>query len=190
MEKRQTQDLNALYFRKYATFYKHLRETILSADTSIELTHVRPEPPSEFPLAKRYFEELMNWARDHPCVSVRRIISITNLRMYLWAKELMELTKDLSTFYVGVVGWHMDIPMVNMAVIDSTNVYLVVPSAVPETNTAIYIQDKTIGKWFSRYYDLLWSLCTPLEKWIRENESKYEIEAVKEESGRVVRPLF
>ncbi len=188
MDEKQIQNLDALYFRKYAPFYKHLRKTIQSADTSIELTHVRPEPPSDFPLARSYFEELMEWAGKNPCVSVRRIISITNLRMYLWAKELSDKIKDLPNFYVGVVGWDMDIPMINMAVIDSTHVYLVVPSAIPETNTAIYIQNERIGGWFSKYYDLLWSLCAPLEKWLQENERRYEIEG--DGSERVVRALL
>jgi len=177
--------VSGIYFRNYASFYKHLCEQVSSAEISIALTHVRPEPPSEFPLAKEYFNNIVEWVKKHPYGSVRRITTIMNEKMYVWAKDLLELSKGLPNFDVRVIGWNVDSPAMNMAIIDSTHVYVVIPSTVPEGNTAIYVKDRNICEAFSKYYELLWSNCTPLEDWFARNSERF-----KNEKERVTRPLL
>ncbi len=162
-------------YKNYNEFYKDLERVVSTANNSLDLTHIRNEPPSCFISGKSYFEKVEKWCQKHKECPVRRIIAINNNEMLQWAKELFEMTENNKNFFVRVCDWKLKFPMINMSIIDGNNVFLAITADFFEKTPGIQIKDPITTKYFIDYYENLWYNSEPISQELldrRFNEMK------------------
>lgn len=101
------------------------------------LTHIRDEPPTHFVLGKSYFDKIEKWCLEHPPCPVRRITALNNEAMIQWAEELFKMTKRNGNFHVRICDWKSRFPMINMAIIDETKVFLAITADIAERTAGL-----------------------------------------------------
>ncbi len=173
------------YIDNYREMYELLLELVSNASRMVDVTHIRPEPPKDFPLAREYFDKLVEIAKDNPTISIRRIVAIPNRDMFEWVKSLEEVSEKYQNFKVRVVDWRVNIPAYNNAIVDGTHALIVIPSTAPESTMAIYVTEPDIVQSLVRYYEALWHAGEPLKTWMEKNVERF-LEGQKE---RVTKPL-
>ena len=150
--------------------YKQLKAAIWSATGSLDLTHIRDEPPQEFgDEAAGWSDAVLEWLLDGPGRSVRRIISARSDAMKAWARHLEETTRDHPAYHIRVVDWSIDAPAVNMVIVDDKVVFLAVTGDVKERTKGLGIEDPVSAEYFASYYTRLWSSGSDLSEWLARN---------------------
>jgi hypothetical protein len=154
-------------FANVTTFYEDLRHALSATESTVDLTHIRDNPPSDFVRQSNgWFEESLAWAREGSSRSVRRLISVRSDAMQAWAFELWQLTDSVPNFQVRVVDWSIDAPAINMAIFDERVVFLAVTGEVFERTKGIGIENKEVARYFNSYYEKLWHASRPLEEYL------------------------
>lgn len=153
---------NIQRFRTYPEFYKALNFRLAEAEQSLRLTHIRDDPPSAFRVDSHYYSEVEEWANTHPASFVRRVIAINNEAMRAWAKTLQAAELAHENFRVRVTSRSSGLPVINMAILDSHDVFLAISGESPEQTAGVWISDAEVGHYFTDYYDNLWNKSQPL----------------------------
>ncbi|RJX20358.1 MAG: hypothetical protein C4570_03880 [Ammonifex sp.] len=167
--------------RKYDTyeeFYKDLNEALKQAKYSLDLTHIRSEPPSYFLMGKKYYDKLETWCEDHPGSPVRRITAVNNIEMLEWCKEMLKIKEKHKNFYVKVCNWQADFPMLNMAITDGTRVFLAISGDIPEKTSGLQINDPGIARYFKDYFDNVWARSQDLDAFLSSYQDSYLLNAI------------
>ncbi len=141
----------------YGEFYKDLEISLSMAKVSLDLTHIRDDPPDHFVLGESYFDRIEKWLIEHPGFPCRRIIAVNNEPMSRWADELSEMTKKHRNFHVRACDWSSKFPMINMAIIDGEKVFLAITADIAERTAGLRIEDPAMAKYFGDYYDNVWA---------------------------------
>lgn len=155
---------NVQRFQTYPEFYEALATSLASAKRSVRLTHIRDDPPDAFRVDSNYYSDVEAWADEHPGCPVRRVIAVNNDRMRGWAEALHEVEVRQANFSVRVTSRSAGLPVINMAVLDERDVFLAISGETPEQTAGVWVNDDEVGRYFSDYYDHLWTQSQPLAK--------------------------
>lgn len=150
-------------------FFDNLDKALDEATSTLDLTHVRDTPPSEFGQGTgAFFARVVEWCGVEGR-SVRRIIAVRSPAMYEWARELEAATANFPQFKVRVIDWAIPAPAMNMAIIDEKAVYLALTGSTIERTRGLGIEDETATQYFRDYYDNLWGASVDLKRWLKDN---------------------
>ncbi len=157
-------------FDSMRQFYKALDDALDAARRSLDLTHIRDNPPDDFGTnAATYYEGVINWLNEDSDRSVRRIIAVRNARMHAWAVQLSEQCQKSAGFQVRVINWAIDAPAVNMAVIDEQVVFLALTGDALQRTGGVALEHDLVGRFFGDYYDNLFKAAQPVQDYAREH---------------------
>jgi hypothetical protein len=160
-------------FASVTSFYEDLRHALSAAESTVDLTHIRDNPPSDFARQSNgWYEATLEWAQNGASRSVRRLISVRGDAMQAWASELRRLTDQVPNFQVRVVVWSIDAPAINMAIFDERVVFLAVSGEVFERAKGIGIENKEVAHYFNSYYEKLWHASRPLGEYLDSQRSR------------------
>jgi len=149
-------------------FYRQLDAARSKGTATLDLTHIRDEPPAEFGEdAASWSDSVIDWLRAGPSRSVRRVIAVRSEGMREWAKRLAETQETTPGYHVRVVEWEIDAPALNMVIIDSKVVFLAITGETTERTKALGIEDPVSGEYFTSYYTRLWNAGTDVAQWLR-----------------------
>jgi hypothetical protein len=147
-------------------FHDSLLKALEKATSTLDLTHIRDNPPADFgPEASKFYEQLVDWVTVDGR-SIRRIIAVKSPAMCDWARNLADDTKHLSNFRIRVIDWKPNVPAINLAIVDGRAVYLALTGEVVERTAGIGIEDDTATQYFSDYYNTLWHGSVDLKDWL------------------------
>jgi hypothetical protein len=164
-----TKTIKAKTFPTVEDFYTALQQAVREATTTLDLTHIRDNPPADFgPESTEYTRYVFDWIRRDVRHSVRRIISIRNEAMLLWARELYQEVAELPGYHVRVLDWSIPVPAPNMAVVDSSAVFLALTGETVERTKGLAIEDVTTAQYFEDYYSTLWHSSVDLAQYLGE----------------------
>jgi hypothetical protein len=150
------------------TFYERLKNTRLNAKEKVMLTQLDPIPPKDYgdQTRQNYFSSDIDYAKNHPDVQIRRILSIETQSKLEWVKDLVEATKDLPNFslaYINIKDINKDVPfpkMLSLQIIDEEEVFILNPqfSFMPyDYENCYYIKNVEIAKIYCSYYNAIWN---------------------------------
>lgn len=162
----------------YQDFYHDLNIEMKKAKISLDLTHIRNEPPADFVLGKAYYDGVKDWCQSNPGAPVRRITAINNLQMLNWAHQLLNMSDECKNFYVRICDWQSEFPMINMAILDHSKVFVAITSDVAERTSGLQINDKIMAKYFCDYFENVWAHSEKLTKLALANKES----AISQES--------
>lgn len=145
-------------FDRYDSFYKELTIAMKGATTSLDLTHIRHEPPSSFTNSDKFFDGVQTWCKKNPTGYLRRVTTVCNEDMKNWVRELKRTENEVNNYHVKICEWSTEFPMINMAIIDKKNVFLTLTGDISERTCAILIKDRKAAQYFVQYFDNMWAL--------------------------------
>ncbi|ADG89025.1 hypothetical protein TBS_13190 [Thermobispora bispora] len=161
-------------FRCYessAEFYGALTEVVNSeARRQIDAWYVRKVPPTKFvqKAAKRYFSSVLQWAKNDPSRSVRRLICVHSPEMREWARRHHADTRKIANYEARIVEWAIKADLLNMAVIDQRIVFLAFSGATDQVVRGVSIRDARVAKEFTDLFTQHWAAATRLSDWVRQ----------------------
>jgi hypothetical protein len=141
----------------YGLFYKDLDVAMKTAKISLDLTHIRAEPPAAFANSESYYDSQVDWCTKNKSAYLRRITTMSNEKMKKWIKELQKIENEISNYHIRLCDWSLEFPMINMAIVDKKMVFLVLTAGISEKTCAILIRDKKTTDYFIQYYENLWA---------------------------------
>jgi hypothetical protein len=162
------------YHMDNSEFYGNLTERVRNtARTRVDVTYFRKVPPSAFAQEKsqRYFQSLLEWAREDPSRIVRRIIGVHNARMREWACEHWAETRGTLNYEARVIEYQDKPDMFNMALIDDRHVYLAFSGPTDQSMSGLDIDDARACQYFTRFYDQNWAMAEPLADWVARTKT-------------------
>lgn len=185
----------------YDDFYTRLKKSRQEAKREVLLTQLDPWPPDNYEdesVRKSYFAGDVEYLRQHPNISVYRILSIESKDKLLWVKELIEQTKDCSNFfiaYINIDSIEKSVPfpkMLSFQIIDGEEVFCLNPqfSYMPRAyKPCYYFKNRDVAKLYVDYYKKIWdTLCEKPEHGCILKEGRdtanYEIKLSKIRSDR------
>jgi hypothetical protein len=173
----------AIQFKHYPTnsdFYNEVHQIVRNAQYRISVTYIRRAPPSDFASreAKAYFDFVLEWAKNSPNHTVRRIICVPDNRMLdnrmlLWAQSHYEETKSIPNYEVRVVESTIEADALNLALIDNMTVFLAFSGETEQDMRGLSLKSDEAFKYFDAYYNQLWAAGKPLSRFLeprREGE--------------------
>jgi hypothetical protein len=158
-------------YADYADLYRALEGALDDATRSVDLTHIRNDPPDAFKMDSRFYHSVVKWARTHEHGGlVRRVIAANNDRMRAWGEQLQEVVEEHENFSVRVTSRSAGLPVINMAILDGREVFLFISGEAAQQTRGIWISDKDVGADFEAYYEHLWRsettrLDTAIKNW-------------------------
>jgi hypothetical protein len=152
-------------------FYRDLRHAVDEATASLDLTHVRDQPPSDFEGSEPsdYFSQVINWVIADASRSVRRVIAVRNDRMLDWAKQLYSETSHCTRYQVRVIDWSIAAPAINLAIVDKRVAFLAITGESIERTRGLGVEDDRVAGYFSDYFNSLWHEGRPLETFLKDS---------------------
>lgn len=73
-----------------------------------------------------------------------------------------------ANFSVRVTSRSAGLPVINMAILDEKEVFLAISGESPEQTAGVWVSDEEVGRYFSDYYDHLWTQSQPLQQSLAE----------------------
>lgn len=167
---------SAMSIQSYATlqaFYADLTHAVEEAKETLDVTHIRDNPPDDFVGSRPsdYFHMVTTWLQADSSRSVRRVIAVRNAAMHAWAVQLAEAAAHMPNYQVRVVDWSVAAPAINMAIVDGRAVFLAITGDTLERTRGLGIEDQTVSGYFCDYYGNLWRAAEPLDDFLRERAS-------------------
>lgn len=148
-------------------FYKSLGNAVDKATSTLDLTHIRSTPPSDFgATATDFYDRLIKWCTGGDGRTIRRVISVRNPEMRVWAQQLAADTEHLPQFCVRVVDWATDAPAINFAIVDERAAYIALTGSMIGRQKGLAIDDLTVSQNFKDYYENLWNNSTDVNEWL------------------------
>lgn len=160
-------------FSTVSQFYGALSHGLSTAETTLDVTHIRDNPPVDFgESAAEYADGVLRWLAESSSRSARRVIAVRNDRMRRWAQDLRSIQEQTPNLHVRVVDWNLAAPALNLAILDSKVVFMSVTGETVERTRGVLIEDETVAQYFADYYDALWASSTPLELFLAESTAR------------------
>jgi hypothetical protein len=147
-------------YQSYDELYGVLTEQVRRSDSTLRLTHIREDPPEVFG-HDEFYVAVDEWLVAHPACPGRRIIAL-NPRMRAWAEQLREAEQKHANLRVKVTRRSAGLPVINMVILDEIDVFLFISGETAHDTAGVWIHDREVGRYFTRYYDHLWRECAPL----------------------------
>lgn len=149
-------------------FYADLSRSVRRAGTHIDLTHIRDSPPEDFKgsAPTGYFNYLLDWLAVSRSRTIRRVICVRNAKMRAWALQLHDAADKRPNLHVRVIECGAETPIINMAILDNSEVYITFTGDIPERTPGVSIKDPAISRYFSEYYSTLWRAAEPLDSYL------------------------
>lgn len=164
--------LSAQTFSTVEEFYSQLGNAVRAAESTLDLTHIRDNPPDDFgPQSAAYSDLIVDWLRQNPARSARRIISIRTDNMLAWAQHLSRVTEEVPSYRIRVVAWSVRAPAMNMAVVDGKAVFLALTGETVERTKGLGLEDPTTSQYFSDYYSVLWNSGEDLDEYLKTHSA-------------------
>lgn len=157
------------YYANNAEFYSALSEAVLgSAENQLDLWYVRQTPPTTLAqkAAKRYFENVLRWARENSSRSVRRLICVNSEEMRQWAFVHHAQTRQVLNYEAHIVEWDIKADLLNMAIVDERLVFLAFSGATGQAIRGMSMEDPEAAKYFTDYFNQHWLSSTRLGAWV------------------------
>lgn len=173
-------------------FYDALLEALGSAKESLDVTHIRPQPPRELDAnAEEWYAAQLVWLQGDRGRRERRIVSLTSAAMMGWAKDLQRASEQLVGLDVTVISWQADIPALNMAVFDGKLAFFALPGDTPTSIRGFHTSNPAIVQDMSRLFERLWrsDASLPLDAWFEQQRSNTEQGSTSIEVADRVPPL-
>jgi hypothetical protein len=157
------------------SFYHKLADVATKATTRVWLTHLDQWAPDSHKYAgldkKEYFDKILEYAKNHPKVDFKRIISIPTEDKLIWVKDLIEKTKDyenLNFAYIRLDDLENLFPLsvVSTQIMDDNKMFLLNPelNLVPRTKglfkDCLYFENTDMVAVYSHYYESVWKKIT------------------------------
>jgi hypothetical protein len=159
------ENLEVDVLKKYDTYdeyYSDLKNAVANAKKSLDLTHIRHEPPSAFSNSEKYFDSIRDWCRKNRSGYMRRVTTISNERMKQWVRELKATEQEVSNYHVRICKWDAPFPMVNMSIIDKEMVFIALTADIAEKTCGLLIKDKKACLYFVQYFENIWAASAPI----------------------------
>jgi hypothetical protein len=148
-------------------YYRALTEALNTAKHSLDLTHIRGEVPKDFGDSDHgWFEQVFDWLDGRPNRSVRRIMSVRTNEALDWAHKLCADRERQPSFYVSVIDWPLNIPAVNVAIVDGARVYVALPGPTPQRSSGLLIEDALTVQHYREAYDVMYREAEDLSVWL------------------------
>lgn len=167
-------------------FYTTLKDSVLNAQKSIDLTlHQTTNPLIGIKARKEYFKA-MNAIVKTDKIRVRRIISVSTKEKLELLNEWISKYKNCSNFHLKYTTVESDgfIRALSIQIVDSKKIFLagLCTGEMTESrsNVNVIIESEVLGKVFQNYYDSYWNSLTSIKEGSRINnqildEIKYKI---------------
>jgi hypothetical protein len=165
---REVSGLSVQSYPTLSSYYLDLRHGVSEARHSLDLTHIRDNPPDDFlgVHPSEYFREVVAFAENDEGHYVRRIIAVRNDRMRAWAETLHQSTSLIPRYQVRVIEWATQAPAINLSIIDNKAVFLAVTGDSVERTRGLAVEDEKISSYFSDYFSTLWRESKPLAEFL------------------------
>lgn len=156
------------YYPTNTEFYESVRRRVSEATERVSVTYIRRIPPTAFatPEAGKYFDYVLQWARDHPNRSVRRIVCVPDDRMRVWAVQHCKETGHLTNYEVRVVEWTVKVDALNLAIMDDKAVFLAFSGETEQEMRGLSLRNRDAVNYFNVYYNQMWHAATPLHEYL------------------------
>lgn len=153
---------------QHEDFYSKLTKSRLCASSEVLLTQLDPNPPESYEdesKRKSYFDSDIDYAKSHPYVTIKRILSIETEEKMKWVQDLIEKTKDLPNLFLAFVNieniaQERPFPkMLSLQIIDKDEVFVLNPqySYMPKSyQPCFYIKNKGVSQILVDYYKDIW----------------------------------
>lgn len=153
---------------QHEDFYSKLTKCRLCATREVLLTQLDPNPPESYEnegKRKSYFESDIEYAKSHPYVTIKRILSIETEEKMKWVQDLIEATKDLPNLFLAFVNIEniakeRPFPkMLSLQIIDKEEVFVLNPqySYMPKSyQPCFYLKNKDVAQIFAEYHTAIW----------------------------------
>ena len=151
-------------FQNYEEFYAKLERSVKNAKKELLLTHVRSQPPSSWSASQSYFSYIEEWVQNNPSGSVRRIGACHTPDMLAWSRDENALSEKYKNYYFHVLDWDHPYPLINMAIIDRSEVYIAISGQEVESTHAIKFHDHQSVDAFYDYFQNLWHYSKTLKE--------------------------
>jgi len=163
-----------IQFKHYPTnsdFYSEIQQIVKGAQYRLAVTYIRRTPPSNFAAleAKGYFKYVLEWAKNSPSRSVRRIICVPDAPMLIWAQKHCNETKDIRNYEVRVVEWAIEADALNLALIDNAIVFIAFSGETEQDMRGLSLKSDEAFKYFDAYYNQLWVAGKPLNQFLDQH---------------------
>lgn len=158
-------------------FFQYLNAAMRDASRTLDATHIRDEPPREFGKnAAEYYHDIETWLGEDESRSVRRVISICNERMYVWATSLAAVSERQPRFRVRVVDWATKAPAINFALVDKAAVFLALSGESALLTSGLAVEDEKAGQYFADYFENLWNQGESLDRFLQLDKELFVVE--------------
>lgn len=153
---------------QHEDFYYKLTKCRLGATREVLLTQLDPNPPESYEdesKRKSYFESDIEYAKLHPTVTIKRILSIETKEKMEWVRGLIDATKDLPNLFLAFVNIEnitkeRPFPkMLSLQIIDKNEVFVLNPqySYMPKSyQSCFYLKNKDVAEIFVDYHTAIW----------------------------------
>lgn len=153
---------------QHEDFYYKLNKCRLGATREVLLTQLDPNPPESYEdesKRKSYFASDIEYAKSHPNVTIKRILSIETIEKMEWVRGLIDATKDLPNLFLAFVNIEnitkeRPFPkMLSLQIIDGNEVFVLNPqySYMPKSyQSCFYLKNKDVAKIFVDYHTSIW----------------------------------
>lgn len=148
-------------------FYVFLKKAVLTAENSVDLTHIQPSPPEKAGIKEKdeYFEAIKKVIKKRQ-IRVRRIVSIPTMDKLNWIKSLLKEFENYPNFdihCVDVGSLKFPVPLLSVQIVDSDQVFLIdlakgyhFDSSWSREKNDLWIVSKEIAKSYREYYEEYW----------------------------------
>lgn len=167
---------------QHEDFYSKLTKCRLCATLEVLLTQLDPNPPESYEdesKRKSYFDSDIEYAKSHPHVTIKRILSIETEEKMEWVRGLIDATKDLPNLFLAFVNIEniakeRPFPkMLSLQIIDRNEVFVLNPqySYMPKSyQPCFYLKNRDVAQIFVDYHTDIWR---ELERDSENNEYKH-----------------
>jgi hypothetical protein len=151
-----------------AEFYRAMNSALRVSKSSLDLTHIRTETPSDFgAAADGWFDNVRQWVENDDARSARRVIASTSQDVVAWATQMNRELGEVP-FYVALTPWPLSIPAVNIAIFDEKRVFVSLPGPTAQRSPGFETTDPLTVRHFIGSFEALWNAqqTEPLKDWL------------------------
>jgi hypothetical protein len=155
-------------------FFTSFSRLVHTAERRISTTYMRKTPPSSFrsPAAERYFQDAVQWMRNHAGASFHRIIGVPTAEPYRgviidWLREHHREMSSIPNYHARVVPLDGGVDAINVAIVDEKAVLISLTSEGSFMSGHRLDSRESVSS-FRDYYSSWWATAKPLGEFLRQ----------------------
>lgn len=166
------ENVTITWFDDNEEFYSTAAERLLVAKRKLLATYIRRHPPSYYTsdAAAKYFQAVLDWAREPGARSVRRILCVPNAEMYEWAIQHEAETREIRNYEVRVVPWQLDADSFNLALMDDSISFIAFSGTAFQDLSGLEAFSEKLNRRFTDYFEQFWAGGTDLRSYLASNK--------------------